>query len=131
VGVIGHQRRLVAGPTGVTIRNSVRRVSIPWGELRSIDFQPVDSVPVDPVGLSAGHHRLRFNDDVTAEVPVGLRRQGEYLFNLRETLLSMERTYSIERVQRPDAESSAPHPQKAQSPDTQDTLPLSKHRRQR
>jgi hypothetical protein len=126
VGVLGHQRRLVAGPAGVTIRNFVRRVSIPWGELQSIDFQPVDSVPVNPAGLSAGHHRLRFNERVTAEVPVGLRRQDEYLFNLRETLLSMQRTYSIDRGAPPTSEMSAPHPHNAQPPhaqDIQDTVP--------
>jgi hypothetical protein len=126
VSVLGHQRSLIAGPGGVTIRNFVRRTSIPWGELRTVEFQPIDSVPVDSAGLSAGHHRLRFNERVTAEVPIGLTRQGGYLFNLRETLLSMQRTYSTDRGTPPYAGRSASRPRNAQSPHLpgiQDTVP--------
>jgi hypothetical protein len=56
-------------------------------------------VPVAAVATDAGPHRLRFNERVTAEVPVGPSRPGEYLFGLRETLLSMQRTYSAADIQ--------------------------------
>jgi hypothetical protein len=88
VGVLDFQRGLVADPTGIRIHNFVRRVTIPWAELQSID----------PVPVSAEHHRLRFNDRITAGVPAGSSEPGQYLFNLRETLLSMQRAYSSKGV---------------------------------
>jgi hypothetical protein len=108
VGVLASRRRLVADPAGVTIVNYARRVRVPWGELRSVEFRPLNDVPVaaaardvpvDAVATDAGQHRLRFNGRVTAEVPVGPRRPGEYLFDLRETLLSMQRTHSAADIQ--------------------------------
>ena len=38
VGVRGHQRGLVADPGGITIRNFLRHVRIPWGELRWVQL---------------------------------------------------------------------------------------------
>jgi hypothetical protein len=108
VGVLASRRRLVADPAGVTIVNYARRVRVPWGELRSVEFRPLNDVPVaaaardvpvDAVATDAAQHRLRFNGRVTAEVPVGPRRPGEYLFDLRETLLSMQRTHSAADIQ--------------------------------
>lgn len=127
VGGRGFRRRLVADTAGITIHNFLRRVSIPWGELRSVDVEPVDAVPVDSGEPPAGPHRLRFNERVSAEVPEALRRPGEYLFDLRETLLSMQRTYSMEGASPLDAESSTPYPHDAEAShhpqDIQDTLP--------
>jgi len=99
VGVLGSRRRLVADPAGVTIVNFARRVTIPWGELRSVEFQRVSAEPVADVTTDAGPHRLRFNERVTAEVPAGPRGPGEYLFDLGETLLSMRRAHSAADIQ--------------------------------
>jgi hypothetical protein len=52
-----------------------------------VDPVPVDPVPVDPGRVSAEYHKLRFNDRITAGVPAGSNEPGEYLFDLRETLL--------------------------------------------
>ena len=80
--------------------------------------------------MASGDHRLTFNERVTAEVPIGLSRPGEYLFDLRETLLSMQRFYSMDTWRPRYAGGRSEHPQDGQAPghqhDIQDTLPTPK-----
>jgi hypothetical protein len=91
VAVRGFQRRIVADPNGITIHNFFRRVIIPWDQLWWIDFEQVDSE-----AMTAMYYKLRFNRRVTAEVPAGGKEPGEYLFGLRETLMSMKAMYTAE-----------------------------------
>ena len=87
VSVRGFQRGIRADENGITVVNFLRRIAIPWHELRDIGFKQVDSEAV-----AAMYHTLVFtvaDRKVTAQAPGGGNQPGEYLYELRETLLAM------------------------------------------
>jgi hypothetical protein len=110
VGALGFQRRLDADADGVAVRNFVRRRTIPWEELRSIEV-----VKVDANSVLSPYRRLLFNDRVKAEIPVAHTEQGVCLSNLRQTLLSMQQANTSwqpprrQEVFAPWTDSPAPH----------------------
>jgi hypothetical protein len=79
-----------------------RATSIPWRELAAIEFKGVDSE-----AMSNMYYQLVFvrrdGSRVTADAPGGGAKPGEYLFELRERLLTM-RSVALEG----DREDSSP-----------------------
>ena len=89
LGVRSFGRGLDADGDGVVVRNMFRATSIPWRDLAAIEFKGVDSE-----ALSNMYYTLVFlrqdGSRVTTDAPGGGIRPGEYLFELRERLLTMQ-----------------------------------------
>ena len=87
LGVRSFGRGLDADGDGVVVRKILRVTSIPWRDLAAIDFKGVDSE-----ALSNMYYTLVFlrqdGSRVTTDAPGGGIRPGEYLFELRERLLT-------------------------------------------
>jgi Bacterial PH domain len=81
-------RGLDADGNGVVVRNMLRARPIPWGDLAAIEFKGVDSEVMQDM-----YYQLVFQrhdgSRVTADAPGGGATPCEYLFELRQRLLTM------------------------------------------
>jgi hypothetical protein len=81
-------RGLDADGNGVVVRNMLRATPIPWHELAAIEFKGVDSEAISDMYYQLVFQR-QDGSRVTVEAPGGGARPGEYLFELRQRLLTM------------------------------------------
>jgi Bacterial PH domain len=88
LGVRSFGRGLDADGDGVVVRNMFRARPIPWRELAAIEFKGVASQAGSNMYYNLVFQR-RDGSRVTADAPGGGVKRGEYLFELRERLLTM------------------------------------------
>lgn len=117
VAVRGFQRGIKADRTGVTVVNFFRQVVIPWHQLEDLDFKRIDTEAF--AGL---YYKLDFRwsgRKIVAEAPAGGSAAGQYLHQLRETLLTMRTANTSMGA----AGQALPAAQKQGPPPHPDTLP--------